>query len=461
MQNNSQSNKMIKKIVIANRGEIALRILRACKNLGIQTVAVYSTADKNLPHISFANEAICIGEPHPTKSYLNQAAILGAAEITHANAIHPGYGFLSENASFATQVEKEGFIFIGPRPENIEQMGDKISAINIMQKLGVPCVPGSRSILKTDVEKIKETANTIGYPLIIKAANGGGGKGMRVVLSEDTLLESIDIVRAESLAAFKSDAIYLEKYLQHPRHIEIQIIADGKGNVVHLGERDCSIQRRHQKLLEEAPGIGISEEQRALLGEICCQACRGIGYRGLGTLEFLYENNEFYFIEMNTRIQVEHGITEMITGIDMVKEQLKIADGRKLSFNQSDVKIKGHAIQCRINAEHPYVFTPSPGTINTLHFPGGLGIRIESHIYQNYVVPPFYDSLIAKIITYDEDRKTALSKMRHALDETKIEGIETNLALHKRLLTDDTFAKGSVTIHYLEEWLKNLDNPKP
>lgn len=444
---------MLNKIVIANRGEIALRILRACKELGIKTVAVHSTADRDLMHVRLADESVCIGPPAPKDSYLSIPAIISAAEITDAVAIHPGYGFLAENADFAEQVEKSGFIFIGPRPDSIRTMGDKVAAINAMKQLGIPCVPGSSEPLGTDDALSLKLAREIGYPIIIKAAGGGGGRGMRVVHTESHLLNAIAMTRTEARSAFNNDKVYMEKYLQTPRHIEIQIIGDGQGNAVHLGERDCSIQRRHQKIIEEAPAPGITKEQREAIGERCAQACRDMKYRGAGTFEFLYENNEFYFIEMNTRIQVEHPVTEMITGIDIVKEQLKIAEGHKLTLKQSDIQIKGHAIECRINAEDPRTFAPCPGTITHFHAPGGPGIRLDSHIYSSYKVPPFYDSLIAKIIAYGENREIALARMRGALEETVVDGIKTNLPLHQDILRGKTFQRGGINIHYLEQWL--------
>lgn len=445
---------MLNKVVIANRGEIALRILRACKELGIKTVAVHSTADQDLMHVRLADESVCIG-PHPaSESYLSIPAIISAAEITDAVAIHPGYGFLAENAGFAEQVEKSGFIFIGPRPDSIRQMGDKISAIIAMKKLGIPCVPGSSEpITQDEPETTIRMAREIGYPIIIKASGGGGGRGMRVVHTESHLLNAIAMTRAEAKAAFNNDQVYMEKYLQTPRHIEIQVLGDGEGDAIHLGERDCSIQRRHQKIIEEAPAPGITPEQRAEIGERCAQACRDMKYRGAGTFEFLYENGEFYFIEMNTRVQVEHPVTEMITGIDIVKEQLRIAAGLKLSYQQSDIKITGHAIECRINAEDPRSFVPCPGTIHHFHAPGGPGIRLDSHIYSSYKVPPYYDSLIAKVIAYGENREIALARMRNALEEMIIDGIKTNLPLHQDILRGNTFQKGIVNIHYLEQWL--------
>ncbi|MBV8801632.1 MAG: acetyl-CoA carboxylase biotin carboxylase subunit [Gammaproteobacteria bacterium] len=444
---------MLNKVVIANRGEIALRILRACKEMGIKTVAVHSTADRDLMHVRLADESVCIGNPPSVESYLSIPAIISAAEITDAVAIHPGYGFLAENAAFAEQVEKSGFIFIGPRADNIRTMGDKVSAIRAMKELGIPCVPGSNGPVGEDDAITVAQAREIGYPIIIKASGGGGGRGMRVVHTESHLLNAIAMTRAEAKANFNNDMVYMEKYLQTPRHIEIQVLGDGQGNAIHLGERDCSIQRRHQKIIEEAPAPGITPEQREAIGERCAAACREMKYRGAGTFEFLYENKEFYFIEMNTRIQVEHPVTEMITGVDIVKEQLRIAAGQKLSLTQSDIVIKGHAIECRINAEDPRTFTPSPGTITHFHAPGGPGIRLDSHIYSSYKVPPYYDSLIAKVIAYGETREVALARMRNALDEMIVEGIKTNLPLHQDILRGNTFQRGVVNIHYLEQWL--------
>lgn len=444
---------MIDKVVIANRGEIALRILRACRELGIKTVALHSTADNNLMHVKLADESVCIGAPPSAQSYLNIPAIISAAEITDATAIHPGYGFLSENADFAERVEQSGFIFIGPTPETIRIMGDKVSAINTMRKANVPCVPGSNGVLGDDPDTNLRIAQEIGYPVIVKASGGGGGKGMRVVHTEATLLESIALTKAEAGAAFSNENVYMEKFLQNPRHIEIQVLGDGFGNAIHLGERDCSMQRRHQKVLEEAPAPGISEQLRAEIGERCVQACRELKYRGAGTFEFLYENGQFYFIEMNTRIQVEHPVTELITGIDLVKEQIKIAAGEKLTLTQDDIKIRGHAIECRINAEDARTFMPSPGTISLFHAPGGPGVRMDSHIYSSYVVPPNYDSLIGKLITHGDSRATAITRMRNALDEIVIEGINTNILLHHDLVRDENFQKGGTSIHYLEEKL--------
>lgn len=444
---------MLDKVVIANRGEIALRILRACKELGIKTVAVHSTADRELKHVRLADETVCIGPAPSTKSYLNIPAIIAAAEITGAVAIHPGYGFLSENADFAEQVENSGFIFIGPRAETIRLMGDKVSAITAMKAAGVPCVPGSDGPLGDDMEKNKAIAKRIGYPIIVKASGGGGGRGMRVVRSEKELAQSITMTRAEAKAAFSNDMVYMEKYLENPRHIEIQVLADGQGHAIYLAERDCSMQRRHQKVVEEAPAPGITPEMRRHIGERCTKACIEIGYRGAGTFEFLYENGEFYFIEMNTRIQVEHPVTEMITGIDLIKEQLRVAAGMPLSIQQSDVQVRGHAIECRINAEDPETFLPSPGKITHFHSPGGFGVRWESHIYSGYTVPPHYDSMIGKLITYGETREVAIARMRNALSETIIDGIKTNIPLQEQIMDDPNFQQGGTNIHYLEKKL--------
>lgn len=444
---------MLEKVLIANRGEIALRILRACKELGIKTVAAHSTVDRDLLHVRLADESVCIGPHAANQSYLNIPAIISAAEITDAVAIHPGYGFLSENADFAEQVEKSGFIFIGPHPETIRQMGDKVAAISFMKKIGIPCVPGSNEPIGDDDAFTIKLARNIGYPIIIKAAGGGGGRGMRVVHTESHLINAIALTKSEAKAAFNNDKVYLEKYLQNPRHIEIQVLGDGLGDAIYLGERDCSIQRRHQKIIEEAPAPGITQKQREQIGELCAKACRDMRYRGAGTMEFLYEDGKFYFIEMNTRVQVEHPITEMITDVDIVKEQLMIAAYEKLSYRQSDIKIKGHAIECRINAEDPQTFTPSPGTISYFHAPGGPGIRVDSHIYGSYKVPPYYDSLIAKIIAHGDTRELALARMRGALDETVIEGIRTNIPLHQDILRGNSFQKGLVNIHYLEKWM--------
>ncbi|AXP45058.1 acetyl-CoA carboxylase biotin carboxylase subunit [Haemophilus influenzae] len=444
---------MLEKVVIANRGEIALRILRACKELGIKTVAVHSTADRDLKHVLLADETICIGPAPSAKSYLNIPAIIAAAEVTGADAIHPGYGFLSENADFAEQVERSGFTFIGPTADVIRLMGDKVSAIKAMKKAGVPCVPGSDGPVSNDIAKNKEIAKRIGYPIIIKASGGGGGRGMRVVRSEDALEESIAMTKAEAKAAFNNDMVYMEKYLENPRHVEIQVLADTHGNAVYLAERDCSMQRRHQKVVEEAPAPGTTEEVRRDIGSRCANACVEIGYRGAGTFEFLYENGEFYFIEMNTRIQVEHPVTEMITGVDLVKEQLRIAAGLPISFKQEDIKVKGHAMECRINAEDPKTFLPSPGKVNHLHSPGGLGVRWDSHVYGGYTVPPHYDSMIAKLITYGDTREVAIRRMQNALSETIIDGIKTNIPLHELILEDENFQKGGTNIHYLEKKL--------
>lgn len=444
---------ILDKVLIANRGEIALRILRGCKELGIKTVAAHSTADRDLLHVRLADESVCIGPPAANLSYLNIPAIISAAEITDAVAIHPGYGFLSENADFAEQVEKSGFIFIGPHADTIRQMGDKVSAIKIMKKMNVPCVPGSGDPIGTDDSETLKLAREIGYPVIIKAAGGGGGRGMRVVHTESHLINAIALTQSEAKAAFNNDKVYLEKYLQNPRHIEIQVLGDGQGNAIYLGERDCSIQRRHQKIIEEAPAPGITQKQREEIGELCAKACRALNYRGVGTMEFLYEDGKFYFIEMNTRIQVEHPITELITGIDLVKEQLKVAAGEKIAYSQKDIKIHGHAIECRINAEDPRTFTPSPGTVSYFHAPGGPGVRVDSHLYGSYKVPPYYDSLIAKIIAYGDNRDHALQRMRNALDETVIEGIRTNVSLHQDILKANAFQKSNVNIHFLEKWL--------
>lgn len=448
---------MLEKVVIANRGEIALRILRACKELGIKTVAVHSTADRDLKHVLLADETVCIGPAPSVKSYLNIPAIIAAAEVTGADAIHPGYGFLSENADFAEQVECSGFTFIGPTADVIRLMGDKVSAIKAMKKAGVPCVPGSDGPVGSDIAKNKEIAKRIGYPIIIKASGGGGGRGMRVVRSEDALEESIAMTKAEAKAAFNNDMVYMEKYLENPRHVEIQVLADTHGNAIYLAERDCSMQRRHQKVVEEAPAPGITEEVRRDIGTRCANACIEIGYRGAGTFEFLYENGEFYFIEMNTRIQVEHPVTEMITGVDLVKEQLRIAAGLPLSYKQEDIKVKGHAMECRINAEDPKTFLPSPGKVAHLHSPGGLGVRWDSHVYAGYTVPPHYDSMIAKLITYGDTRDVAIRRMQNALSETIIDGIKTNIPLHELILEDENFQKGGANIHYLEKKLGMYD----
>jgi acetyl-CoA carboxylase biotin carboxylase subunit len=444
---------MLDKVVIANRGEIALRILRACRELGIKTVAVHSTADYNQKHVLLADETVCIGPPQSAQSYLNMPAIISAAEVTDAVAIHPGYGFLSENADFAERVEKSGFIFVGPRSETIRQMGDKVSAIKIMKASGVPCVPGSDGPVGKDPEDSLRVARDIGYPVIIKASGGGGGRGMRVVHSDATLLSAIHVTQAEALAAFGNDQVYIEKFLERPRHIEFQVLGDNFGNVVSLGERDCSMQRRHQKVIEEAPAPGITVKQRRTMGDRVTAACREVGYRGAGTLEFLYEDGEFYFIEMNTRVQVEHPVTEMVTGIDIVKLQLLVAGGEALPFQQADIEIRGHAIECRINAEDPKGFVPSPGPIRLWHAPGGPGIRVDSHIYSGYNVPPFYDSLIGKIIAHGENRDAALARMKNALAETVVEGIKTNIPLHQEIFNHAAFRTGALDIHYLERRL--------
>ena len=444
---------MFNKVLIANRGEIALRILRACKDLGVKTVAIHSSADKDLMHVRLADESVCIGPPNPTESYLNVPAIISAMEVTNSDAVHPGYGFLSENSDFAEQVERSGFTFIGPSPETIRLMGDKVSAIEVMRDAGVPTVPGSNGPINDNSDINIKLAQKIGYPVIIKAAAGGGGRGMRVVHSESELLSSIQLTQTEANNFFGNGVVYLEKFLERPRHIEIQVIGDGKGNAIHLGDRDCSLQRRHQKVLEEAPAPGISSKSRDLITKTCIQACRNMKYRGAGTLEFLYQDENFYFIEMNTRVQVEHPVTEMICNFDIVKEQIKIASGDSLSISQEDVNIKGHAFECRINAENAKTFLPSPGKVNRFHSPGGLGIRVDSHIYSGYEVPPFYDSLIAKLVTYGNSRKEALIKMKNALDEILIEGINTNIPLHQDLVNDIEFQKGCVTIHYLEQKL--------
>jgi acetyl-CoA carboxylase biotin carboxylase subunit len=444
---------MLDKIVIANRGEIALRILRACREMGIKTVAVHSTADTNLKHVLLADETVCIGPPQSVASYLNMPAIISAAEVTDATGIHPGYGFLSENADFAERVESSGFTFIGPKASAIRLMGDKVSAIAAMQKAGVPCVPGSDGPLGDDPDENMRIAREIGYPIIIKASGGGGGRGMRVVHAEASLLAAIILTKSEARAAFNNDVVYMEKFLETPRHVEFQVLADSHGNAIHLGERDCSMQRRHQKVIEEAPAPGITEEQRNRIGERCVQACKDMGYRSAGTFEFLYENGEFYFIEMNTRLQVEHPVTEMITGIDIVREQLRIASGEKLRYTQKDVRIQGHAIECRINAEDPKNFMPSPGLISLWHPPGGPGIRVESHIYSGYRVPPYYDSMIGKIIAHGESRAAAFGRMRNALGEMVIEGIKTNIPLHQEIFQHSAFQAGGTDIHYLEKRL--------
>jgi len=444
---------MLDKIVIANRGEIALRILRACREMGIKTVAVHSNADNNLKHVLLADETVCIGPAQSVDSYLNMPAIISAAEVTDAVGIHPGYGFLSENADFAERVETSGFTFVGPPSSCIRLMGDKVSAIKSMKAAGVPCVPGSDGPLSEDVDENLRIARDIGYPIIIKASGGGGGRGMRVVHAEASLTAAITVTKAEARAAFNNDVVYMEKFLETPRHIEFQILADKHGNAIHLGERDCSMQRRHQKVIEEAPGPGISEEQRNRIGARCVKACQDIGYKSAGTFEFLYENGEFYFIEMNTRLQVEHPVTEMITGIDIVREQLLIAGGEKLSFTQDQVSFQGHAIECRVNAEDPKTFMPSPGLINLWHAPGGPGIRVDSHIYSGYKVPPYYDSMIGKIIAHGGDRDAAIARMKNALTEIVIEGIKTNVPLHQEIFQHAAFQAGGTDIHYLEKRL--------
>ena len=444
---------MLTKVVIANRGEIALRILRACHALGIKTVAVHSTVDRNLKHVAMADESVCIGPAPSSESYLNIPAIIAAAEVTDAQAIHPGYGFLSENADFAERCESSGFIFIGPTASVIRMMGDKVEAIRAMKEAGVPCVPGSGGPLGEDGDECMSVAKEIGYPVIIKAAGGGGGRGMRVVREEASLLSSITTTKAEAKAAFSNDVVYMEKFLENPRHIEIQVLSDGQGNAIHLGERDCSMQRRHQKVVEEAPAPGITEAQRADIGKICTDACVRIGYRGAGTFEFLYEDGRFYFIEMNTRIQVEHPVTEFVTGVDLVREQLLIASGEKLKLKQSDIVIRGHAIECRINAEDSETFLPSPGLIKHFHAPGGPGVRVDSHIYEGYKVPPNYDSMIGKLIVHGNTRAQAISRMKVALSEMIIDGIKTNVSLQSRIMADIGFQQGGTNIHYLEKRL--------
>ncbi len=444
---------MLDKIVIANRGEIALRIQRACREMGIKTVAVHSTADNNLKHVLLADETVCIGPPNSIDSYLNMPAIISAAEVTDAVAVHPGYGFLSENADFAERVESSGFTFIGPPASAIRLMGDKVSAIQAMKSAGVPCVPGSDGALGDDFDEIIKMAREIGYPIIIKASAGGGGRGMRVVHAEASLTAAITVTKAEARAAFGNDTVYIEKFLERPRHVEFQVIADSHGNAVHLGERDCSMQRRHQKVVEEAPAPGITEEQRNRIGERCVKACQEIGYRSAGTFEFLFQDDEFYFIEMNTRLQVEHPVTEMITGIDLVREQLSVAAGEKLSFKQEDIEIRGHAIECRINAEDSKTFMPSPGLISLFHAPGGPGVRIDTHIYNGYNVPPYYDSMIGKLITHGQDRDAAIARMKNALTEIVIEGIRTNVPLHQEIFQHAAFQQGGTDIHYLEKRL--------
>lgn len=446
---------MLGKVLIANRGEIALRILRACRELGIRTVAVYSTADRDLMHVRLADEAVCIGPASPTDSYLNIPSIISAAEVTDADAIHPGYGFLAENADFAESVERSGFKFVGPRPDTIRLMGNKVSAIEAMKKAGVPTVPGSNGPVGDNSDDTLRMAREIGYPVIIKAAAGGGGRGMRVVESEHQLLNAITVTRSEAKNAFGDDTVYMEKFLQHPRHVEMQVLADGMGNAIHLGDRDCSLQRRHQKVVEEAPAPGIPDDIREQVAQSCVNACIEIGYRGAGTFEFLYENGQFFFIEMNTRVQVEHPVTEMISGVDIVKEQLLMAGGAPLSLRQDQVRLRGHSIEVRINAEDPDRFTPSPGKISYFHAPGGNGVRVDSHVYSGYTVPPYYDSLIGKLITWGPSREVAFARMRNALEEIVIEGIKTNIALHKdKIFRDPAFARGGVDIHHLEKKLR-------
>ncbi len=445
---------VLEKLVIANRGEIALRILRACHSMGIKTVAVHSTVDRNLKHVALADEAVCIGPAPGTDSYLNIPAIIAATEVTDSVAVHPGYGFLAENADFAERVEQSGFIFVGPRPETIRLMGDKVSAITAMREAGVPCVPGSDGALSDDLAENQAIARRIGYPVIIKAAAGGGGRGMRVVHTEAHLSNALQLTQREAQTIFGDGTIYMEKFLTSPRHVEVQVMADQHGNAVHIGERDCSTQRRHQKVIEEAPAPGITPQQRAEIGGVCVEACKRIGYRGAGTFEFLFDSGNFYFIEMNTRIQVEHPVSERITGVDLIKEQIRVAAGERLSYTQDDIVIRGHAIECRINAEDPETFMPCPGTISRFHAPGGPGIRVDSHIYDGYTVPPHYDSMIGKLIAYGEDRESAIARMRMALDETVLEGIKTNIPLHKWLLRDPGFIEGGFNIHYLEKRLK-------
>jgi acetyl-CoA carboxylase biotin carboxylase subunit len=451
---------MFEKILIANRGEIALRVQRACRELGIRTVVVHSEADRDAKYVSLADESVCIGPAASSASYLNIPAIISAAEVTDAEAIHPGYGFLSENADFAERIEKSGFVFIGPRPETIRLMGDKVSAKRAMTKAGVPCVPGSDGALPEDPAEIVKIAKAIGYPVIIKAAGGGGGRGMRVVHTEAALLNAVSMTRAEAGAAFGNPIVYLEKFLENPRHIEIQVLADEFKNAVHLGARDCSMQRRHQKIIEEAPPPDLAPRQIVRIGERCADACRKINYRGVGTFEYLFENGSFYFIEMNTRIQVEHPVTEMITGIDLVQQQIRVAAGEKLGIRQRDIEFRGHAIECRINAEDPFRLTPSPGRITSYHPPGGPGVRVDSHVYHNYVVPPNYDSLIGKLITYGDTREQAIRRMRTALSEMVVMGIRTNIPLHQDLMQDARFLKGGTNIHYLEEKLAEYDKAR-
>jgi len=446
---------VFEKLVIANRGEIALRVLRACHSMGIKTVAVHSTVDRNLKHVALADEAVCIGPGPSTDSYLNIPAIIAATEVTDAIAVHPGYGFLAENADFAERVEQSGFVFVGPRPETIRLMGDKVSAIEAMRAAGVPCVPGSDGALGSDIGGNLAIARDIGYPVIIKAAAGGGGRGMRVVHTEAHLSNALQLTQQEAQTYFGDGTIYMEKFLLNPRHVEVQVMADQYGNAIHLGERDCSSQRRHQKVIEEAPAPGVTPEQRKKIGDICVEACKRIGYRGAGTFEFLFDSGQFYFIEMNTRIQVEHCVSEMITGVDLIKEQIRVAAGERLSYTQDDIVIRGHAIECRINAENPETFMPCPGTVEGFHAPGGPGIRVESHIYDGYRVPPDYDSMIGKLVAHGEDRNMAIARMRMALDEMVLNGIDTNIPLHRWLLLDPGFIKGGFNIHYLEKRLED------
>ena len=444
---------MFDKILIANRGEIALRVLRACRELGIRTVAVHSLADTEAKYVKLADESVCIGPAASAQSYLNVPGLIAAAEVTDAEAIHPGYGFLSENADFAERVEQSGFVFIGPRADTIRLMGDKVSAKDAMKAAGVPCVPGSDGALPDDPREIILIAREIGYPVIVKAAGGGGGRGMRVVHTEAALLNAVATTQSEALAAFGNPMLYMEKFLENPRHIEIQVLADEHGNAVHLGERDCSMQRRHQKVIEEAPAPGLDRDTIAAIGQRCAEACRRIGYRGAGTFEFLFENGEFYFIEMNTRVQVEHPVTELITGVDIVQAQIRIAAGERLWFAQDDVTFAGHAVECRINAEDPFKFTPSPGRIGNWHVAGGPGVRVDSHVYNGYTVPPYYDSMIGKLITYGDDRDQAIRRMQIALSEMVVEGIQTNIPLHRELMVDEKFVQGGTSIHYLEKRL--------
>lgn len=447
---------MFEKVLIANRGEIALRILRACREMGIKTVVVHSEIDREAKYVKLADESVCIGPNPSAQSYLNVPRLIAAAEVTGAQAIHPGYGFLSENADFAQRVEESGFVFIGPKPESIRIMGDKVAAKDAMKKAGVPCVPGSEGGLPDDEAEILKLGREVGYPVIIKAAGGGGGRGMRVVHAEEDLLSSVALTKQEANQFFGNPMVYMEKFLQTPRHVEIQILADQHGNAIYLGERDCSMQRRHQKVIEEAPAPGVTEEQRRKIGEACAEACRQIGYRGAGTFEFLYENGEFYFIEMNTRVQVEHPVTEMITGIDIVQEQIRVAAGLPLQYTQDDVKLKGHSFECRINAEDAVKFIPSPGQVTKWHTPGGPGVRVDSHVYQGYTIPPTYDSMIGKIITYGDTREQAMARMRIALSEMVVEGIKTNIPLHQQLLLDKAFIKGGTSIHYLEHHMEEI-----